>query len=132
MNSNLTANLNEHSIEHVRRMINAKTSSEPFFANNMSIVNSVTDMDHHPYSRYFRGVYYFPEPVIFEREAGWRNTTNSCYTVNGPKIREPKPKHCWETACSTTFPCHPDYIAKYSDQSALDVMLENSCISRYR
>jgi hypothetical protein len=123
---------NSLSIENVRENIERKNSSYPYFSNGKEIQNSVTDMDHHPYKRWFRGVYYYPDPVIIEREAGWRPLDNNCYKVISPSIQPGDPKHCYEGPCTTTYPCYPEYLAKYSDKDQLDVMLNKSCIVQYR
>ena len=102
----LTARLNERSINSVQAQIARKISDQPYLANNKSILNSVTDMDHHPYTRFFRGVYYHPEPVIFEREAGYRAIHNSCYSTVMPFTPDKDPEHCYQPACSTVFPCY--------------------------
>ncbi len=95
----------------------------------MPIIN---DMDHHPYSRFYRGVYYFPEPIVFDREVGWRPSQDTCYDVNLPYIQEQQQNHCYQNACSTTLPCYPEYLKKNSDKLMLDTMLNNACIIQYR
>lgn len=35
-----------------------------------------TDMDHHPYTRFFRGVYDNPRPVVHSRHAGVRSVAD--------------------------------------------------------
>jgi len=129
--SDLTPKINQHSIESVRQQI-AKKISKPYFANNQTVDNVITDMDHHPYSRWFRGVYYYPDPIIMEREAGWRPRQDACYEVIAPYQRTPDPQHCFEAPCTTTFPCYPKYLTKYADREALDVMINNACIPQYR
>jgi hypothetical protein len=128
----LTASLNERSIESVRLAIARKTSTTPYFATNNTIRNSVTDMDHQPYQRFFRGVYYYPEPIIFEREAGYRPINNECYNIVADKNIDEEPDHCFEVACSTIFPCRPNYLKKYADKDRLEVMLNRACIPQYR
>jgi hypothetical protein len=127
-----TPNYNYNSIESIKRNIEFKNSSIPKFSNGKEVMNSITDMDHHPYKRWFRGVYYYPDPVIFEREAGWRPENNYCYKVIKPEEEEVQVKHCYEGPCTTTYPCYPEYLAKYSDKDQLDVMLNKSCIVQYR
>jgi hypothetical protein len=130
--SDLTASLNEQSIESVRREIAKKIGSRPYFANADTVDSVVTDMDHQPYTRWFRGVYYYPDPIIMEREAGWRPIRNSCYGLVMPPQSNPEPNHCFEVPCTTTFPCYPKYLTKYADKEALDVMINNVCIPQYR
>jgi hypothetical protein len=54
----------------------------------------VNDMDHHPYTRCFRGVYYSSEPIVMEREAGWRPLHNKCY--NPGMVVKKRPLLCPE------------------------------------
>lgn len=129
--NNSTPQLNSNSIHTVRGEINKKIT-RPFFANSNTVREVVTDMDHHPYTRWFRGVYYYPDPVIMEREAGWRPLENNCYNINIPKIEEKEPHHCFEVPCTTTLPCYPQYLTKYADRDALDVMINNACVVGYR
>jgi len=130
--NDLTPKLNQQNIEFVRKQIAMKTSTQPYFANGESVDNVVTDMDHHPYTRWFRGVYYYPDPIVIEREAGWRPRQDSCYQVIMPPQPSFEPHHCFETPCTTTFPCYPKYLTKYADKEALDVMINNACIPQYR
>ncbi len=128
----LTSELNERSIENVRNQIRMKTSEYPYFANGKTAMNSVTDFDHHPYTRWFRGVYYHPEPIIAEREAGWRPLSQDCYDFNPPPVEEKEVEHCFEIPCSTTLPCYPKYLTKYADKEALDLMINKTCVIGYR
>lgn len=129
--SELTAIITSHSVNSIRNELSSKING-PYLANGNTVKNFVTDMDHHPYSRWYRGVYYYPDPIIAEREAGWRPIRNSCYNVNFPKTEEEKPINCFEAPCTTTFPCYPKYLTKYADKEALDVMINSACISQYR
>ena len=72
------------------------------------------------------------EPVIAEREAGWRKRQDSCYKVNAPPIRDNYPNHCFQSACSTIYPCYPEYMTKYADKEAMDLLLNKSCVTQYR
>jgi hypothetical protein len=130
--NNLTSKLNQQSIENMKQQIRLKTSPNPYFATNKTVLNTITDMDHFPYTRYYRGVYYHPDPIVMEREAGWRNINNSCYEQRKDIQKEEEPKHCFEVACTTNFPCYPSYFSKYADKNELDVMINNACIIEYR
>ena len=130
--SDLTAKLNQHSIESIRREINKKTSSMPYFANSETIENTITDMDHHPYTRWFRGVYYSEEPIIIEREAGWRPIRNSCYALVMPVEETSDPQHCFEAPHTTTFPCHLKYSSRHADKEALDSTINSTCMTQHR
>ena len=130
----LTPLINQQNVESVRNMIDQKKNyCRPYYANSKTVTNVITDQDHFPYTRYFRGVSYYPEPVVFEREAGWREVKNPCYkTVGCESLPSPYPNHCFEQSCSGTYPCFPSYQKRYSDKAALDVQLNNACIVEYR
>lgn len=53
-----------------------KNSDYLHFPQNCQIKSALTDMDHFPYRRFFRGVYNESEPVIFGRQAGYRSFIN--------------------------------------------------------
>jgi hypothetical protein len=130
----ITPLINQNNVESVRFMINKKKSSNPYYATVGEAGSVLTDYDHFPYTRNWRGVYDSPVPVVNEREAGWRSRNDSCYDVNIPvsKLQSLYPNHCFEVPCSTVFPCYPEYLAKYSDRAALNVMLNKACIVQYR
>lgn len=119
-------------VETVRKMIDRKISSSPYMASNASIMPVINDMDHHPYDRRYRGVYYYPDPIVMERETGWRKQEDKCYDIVAPPIKVNKPHHCWQAPCSTIFPCYPQYLTKYADDDELNVLINNSCITQYR
>jgi hypothetical protein len=125
----LTAQYNEAAIESVRRQINRKNGSLPYFANIDSVKNVVTDYDHHPYTRWFRGVYYYPEPIIAEREAGWRTQKQGCYSLIVPQEKVEIPADCWQPACTTVFPCNPELD---EHRNANDLMVHGRCMVQYR
>jgi len=123
----LTAQLNSDSIDGVREQIFQKNNTRPYFANSRTVMSSITDMDHHPYTRWFRGVYYFPEPIIMEREAGWRPDRSYCYDLTMPPPSDRQPHICFEPACSTQLPCFP---GKTNEQ--LDSAINDNCLVQYR
>lgn len=119
-------------INTIKQQISNKINNYPYFATNKTIQNITTDMDHHPYTRWFRGVYYYDTPIVMEREAGWRPLQNQCYNVNIPYYQEPDPEHCFEIPCTTTLPCKPQYYTRYADREALNNMINESCNQQYR
>jgi len=128
----LTEQVNDANVASVRNQIYMKTRCLPHFGTINGAESVVTDMDHFPYTRFYRGVYNSSQPVVFEREAGWRPQRDACYSVNECNQKSPYPNHCWESACSTVYPCYPQYLQKFSDRSALNVQLNNACIVQYR
>ena len=77
--SNLTPFINRVNCELVHDMIEEKKRNLPFTVSNNIVSYIQTDMDNYPYNRFYRGVPYFYNPVIFEREAGFREVHNECY-----------------------------------------------------
>lgn len=77
--SNLTPYINEMNCEMVKEMIQLKKGDKPLTVSKAAVGFVQTDMDNFPYNRFYRGVYNFYDPVIFEREAGFRPVLNGCY-----------------------------------------------------
>ncbi len=124
-----TAKRNEESIETIRSQIKRKTSQYPYMSNGQNVSHVITDMDHHPYTRWFRGVPEYPDPVIMEREAGFRPMENNCYDVNPPVRYEIEASYCFEPPCNTIFPCDPK---SFSDKMQQERRINNECIVQYR
>lgn len=127
----LTNRITSTNIDVVRNEIQKKISPHPYFANGKIVSNVITDMDHHPYTRWYRGVYYYPDPIVMEREAGYRNIRNDCYTVQTPKIKDPVPKHCWQPPVSTVFPCIPE-SADYDNAERVYKTVNHNCNVQFR
>ena len=129
--STLTKKINDKNVQSVRYQIHQKQQSQPFFGTINDAESIITDMDHFPYTRFYRGVYNSSDPLVFEREAGWRPLRDSCYK-SSCNTKTPYPNHCYEVACSTVYPCHPKILHRYSDRDALNVQTNNACIIQYR
>jgi hypothetical protein len=132
MSQNITVNLNDktkllnnYNINNVREMINKKNGFDPYFTTHDSVTKVITDYNHFPYTRYNRGsISEFP--IVAEREAGFRER----YSNKKREIpRQDYPNHCFQTACSTVYPCYPEYLEKISDKELMDVELNKSCIN---
>ena len=128
----LTEKINNTNVASVRKQICGKTGSDPYYGTGNNAASVITDMDHFPYTRFFRGVYNSSEPVVSERETGWRPQRNYCYSVNKCNLESPYPNHCFEGPCSTVYPCYPEYIQRIADRDALNVQLNRACIVQYR
>lgn len=88
-------------------------------------INSVfTDMDHFPYTRFFRGRYESTTPIVFEREAGVVVHDNRDYVNQNISNASFKPNWCFEGACSVRTPCKPDYLVKSSDKREMEPLLD--------
>lgn len=129
----MTDNMTNVNVATVRTEISKIRQEDNLYrATSDSILPVLNDMDHHPYTRFFRGVYYYPDPVIMEREAGWRPQEEACYGLQIPPKRDVQPNHCYQSACSTVYPCYPEYLEKDSDKPLLDTLLNKACIVQYR
>jgi hypothetical protein len=115
--------------QQIDKLISYKMGSAPFYSTGPKIK---TDMDTFPYPRFYRGEVNNSSPVIFEREAGWHPRHDKCY--NAPRIIENDsyPNHCFQAAPSTTYPCYPEYLRKYSDKREIDQQLFRKSVLEYR
>ena len=132
MSDNFTQYINSSNVNHVRRQIAKKNGSAPYLATKKEASDILTDYDVFPYPRYFRGVPTSSVPIVAEREAGWRPRHDDCYKVLQPPSKINYPNHCYQAACSTVYPCYPEYLTKYADKELLNVILNKACISQYR
>ena len=133
MESSLTPDINARNIDNVRRQIVLKNESLPYIPTIEQTGQVLTDYDSFPYNRWFRGVYYSPDPIVAEREAGWRPRHDSCYKLSEPPSKpEPYPNHCFQTSCNTIYPCYPDLLKRWSDRQMLDTLVNNACVVQYR
>jgi hypothetical protein len=102
-----------NNINSVRYQIGLKMNyNVPYYATQKATGAVVTDMDHFPYKRYFRGVYDQQMPIVMEREAGFRERRDRCYTQNSLPVHIPA-NYCWEYPCSSVPSCN----AKKDDKS---------------
>lgn len=115
----------DSNIEEVRKQITLKKGVLPFYGTANYAESTVTDMDNFPYNRFYRGVYYSSDPIVFDREAGWRSTYNKCYKQTCYNTVQ-KPNICWQNACSTVLPCFPP------KQEAAYLNTTTGCINNYR
>jgi len=132
MSSSETPYINDINVTNIKEQILQKQKSTPYYATTKESTSVLTDYDTFPYPRYFRGVPRSTKPIIAEREAGWRPRHDKCYHVDPPcTVPQPYPNHCFQAPCSTVYPCYPEYLTKYSDKEALDLILNNTCTIQY-
>lgn len=113
------------------QMANKLQYARPYYATNQTIGKTITDFDDFPYNRWYRGQYDSDKPVIIEREAGYRYVEKNCY-LKKPEMKVEYPQHCFEAPCSTVYPCIPQQYKKFSDQDAMNVMLNRSCVYKMK
>ena len=124
--------INASNVYNVRSQIALEKQSQPFHATVNYAKSIVTDYDNFPYGRWYRGQALSDKPIVAEREAGWRPRQKNCYSNFSSPVENKYPNHCFETACSTVFPCYPKYLQKFSDQEQMNVILNKACIVQYR
>ena len=107
-------------VDNVRKQISSMQKSTPFIATVQNAKSVVTDYDSFPYRRWYRGVATSTNPVIAEREAGFRTRHDQCYQPDIPVINTPNPGICFQVGCNTIFPC-------YQSTSKLHQDMENTC-----
>jgi len=123
----------ERNINFIREQIRLKQSSTPYFANGNLAQNFITDVDHFPYTRHFRGEYDNKLPVIYGRDAGWRPRRDDCYKYKyDPSPEKVSPNHCFSGACNGVKPCKPEELNPISDKEATDLTFRNRNIIDYR
>ena len=129
-----TCLLNSSTLANVQKGIAARKSSEPYMATSAAIMNVITDQDHFPYTRYYRGQPGATCPVVAERETGWRRQQDQCYNVNLPANAYPDsyPRHCFQGPCSFVHPCYPELMKENPDPSLLATLLNRACVQEYR
>lgn len=133
MASSFTPIIDKSNVHNVREQIALKKSCQPHLATVNDSAQVLTDYDTFPYPRWFRGIPDSSQAIVAEREAGWRPRHDDCYKVLIPKDKNTRyPNHCFEGSCSVTYPCYPEYLTKYADREALNVILNKTCISQYR
>lgn len=101
----LTEQINSSNIAHIRSQIHAKNGTEPYRATVADTLSTITDYDTFPYPRWWRGVAEYPYPIVAEREAGWRVRHDDCYKPNRIYVNESVPTLCFQSSCSTIYPC---------------------------
>lgn len=115
----------EKSVFDVRNQIHKKLDySQAYYGRSNTVKGMITDMDNFPYVRYFRGQFNKENPVIFNREAGYRPIENPCYAPILSYAQPPYTNYCWQTPCSTVYPCRPPPV----EQSSLNILNNRNCI----
>jgi len=77
-----TMEINMSNVDNIREQIKRKKGWNPYFATQKEAMSVTTDYDVFPYPRYFRGIATSSEPIVAEREAGYRNRHDDCYIPN--------------------------------------------------
>lgn len=95
-----------NNLTNIQNLIAKKVADTPFYPTVADAKSVITDVDHFPYTRFYRGVYNSNVPIFHDRQAGWRVRQDGCYTSqNKPVLENPQPLGCFQPPCSTIFPC---------------------------
>lgn len=131
MSQELTGSITDKNIAIVRGLIKRSQQSAPLYVTADIPSSVITDYDIFPYPRWFRGVYDNSNPIIAEREAGYRILQSNSYTDEKKKNEtETVPGHVFQTACSTvkpSFVLDPDS----HEGTKLNKSINDMCIVQY-
>jgi len=122
-----------HNIENVRRMIDRKVSiigEHSFYVQENEIKGVRTDVDHLPYTRLYRSNPFTGEAIPWSGDSGFQPRMNSFYEPNIVQTVDESEPLCFQTPCSTVYPCHPQYLQKNSDK-AYNNLQDRYCTRRY-
>ncbi len=75
----------------------------PYESLGSDVKHVVTDVDHFPYTRFYRGVYNDTRPHVWEREAGYHTLENARYKDNLLYMTTPHESPT-QIPCSTILP----------------------------
>jgi hypothetical protein len=121
----------QNNVLYVREQIAKKLNYDmPYYARQQDVRRPVTDMDEFPYQRFYRGRYDINEPVVFDRDAGWRPRFDGCYKPQFVMEPTSTPAHCFETACSTVYPCNSEFLKRYGDRAVLELLVNRGCVDK--
>lgn len=101
---------------YIAEMIEKKISRTPFHPTEVDAEKIRTDMNHHPYTRFYRGKPYENSLVVFERESGYSPITQQVVYRTCDKPEEiPPPKVFFDVKKSKAR--QTPNIPKYPDAS---------------
>ena len=122
-NKNISDNkaMYNQNIENIKRQIFIKNNgSNPYFATTLNNKNVITEYDHFPFTRYWKGKPLADNVYVDGREAGFRIRDDKCY--KGCNVSEVvKPNVCFQFSYNKP-PCDPE----------IQNNLASNCIISYR
>jgi hypothetical protein len=90
--------------DYLHQQILLKKSFYPYQPDAGIIRDCVTDMDHFPYTRFYRGEYQSDKPVIYGREAGYHPVRPIRRRDEIVLSQEPEWDIFFQNPCSTLLP----------------------------
>lgn len=109
-----------------REILNKNQTSRTYYATGNTIKKVETDFDNFPYNRWYRGKYQVSEPVIIERETGYRPIEKCEIPYHEEESTVALPNHCFESACSVVYPCYGGN--KEINYKEKKVVIKNKCV----
>ena len=111
----------ERNKEIILKEIMIKNTNKPYFPGNL-IYSIENDYNTFPYPRWFKGIPTDDNPIVSEREAGWVPKKNNKVFQKKPETKNPN--LCFQTPCSTVYPCYAQDSSYISSNKA--------CVNQYR
>jgi hypothetical protein len=120
-------------IKNVRKMIDRKVGilgQQNFYVKENEIKGVFSDVDQMPYTRLYRGDPFTNEAVTWSGDSGFKPRMNGFYKplVEGPMSNSDP--LCFQTPCSTVYPCYPQYLQKGQDKAS-ELLQDRYCVKRY-
>jgi hypothetical protein len=126
MANKFTPFLNGMNVLSIQQQIAHKNGFEPHHVTIEHAGSIITDYDSFPYNRWFRGVARASNPIVAEREAGWRPRNDNCYKpIQTDEKYTPTTEsyiganECFQGSCSVNKKCNNNYT-------------NENCIIKYR
>lgn len=119
-------------IQNVQKMINRKVSligKHNFYVSENEIKAVSSDVDHLPYTRIYRSNPFTNEAIMWEGDSGFRPRMNSFYAPNVVSQEEQQVDLCFQTPCSTVYPCQPPYLSK--GDAMYETLQDRTCVRRF-
>lgn len=124
--------VSKQNIENVRSMIQRKVSligKQNFYVQEKEMKGVVSDVDHLPYTRFYRGNPFTNEAIQWDGDSGHRPRMNSFYTPNIVQSEDLPESLCYQSPCSTVHPCYPEYLDKRDP--SYQFLQDRYCVRRF-
>jgi hypothetical protein len=101
MNDNL---LHQRNIQNIKNQIFIKNNSQnTYYATTMNNKNVITEYDHFPYTRFWKGIPKSSHNYVDSREAGWNRREDKCYKGCGVSQEMFPPQVCFQYTYAPQF-----------------------------
>ena len=78
----------------------------PYYPTVSTVRSIKSEINHFPYTNFYRGDYRKSCVDFFDRNAGFRKLNNSCYVPIYKDIPNTKVDLCFQAPASVTYPCN--------------------------